>query len=72
MLTATLTWLSTSLCLGHLALLGYCQKWMIFLLSLPRNAFMPMAIGRIDFCKGLGWDSKIFFAADMASVITRI
>jgi len=34
-----LTWSSIRLCLGHLALLGQYQKWILFLLSLLRKVW---------------------------------
>ena len=70
--SATLTCSSTSLCLGHWALLGYCQKYMLFLRSFSKNDFMDDVIGRMAFWRGLGHDSRIYLAAEMASVTTRI
>ena len=65
-----LTWLSTSWCLGHFALLGQYQKLILFLLSLLKNVLIADASRMNMFWRGSTLDSKIFLAAAMESVMT--
>ena len=65
-----LTWLSTSWCLGHLALLGQYQKWILFLPSFLRKVSTAKAIGIKMFWRGSTLDSRIFLVAVMESVMT--
>ena len=65
-----LTWSSTSLCLGHSALLGQYQKRILFLPSLLRNVLIADAKGMNMFWRGSTLNSRIFFAAAMESVMT--
>ena len=67
-----LTWSSTSLCLGHSALLGQYQKWILFLLSLLRKVWTVDAKGINMFRRGLTLNSRIFLTAAMESVMTVI
>ena len=64
------TWSSTSWCLGHLALLGQCKKWILLLPSFPKKFFIAEEIGIKIFWRGLTLDSRIFFAVTMESVMT--
>ena len=66
---SALTWLSTSWCLGYLALLGQNQNWILFLLSLLKKELTAEVTGMNMFCRGSILDSKIFLAATMESVI---
>ena len=67
-----LTWSSTSLCLGHSALLGQYQKWILFLLSLLRKVWTVDAKGINMFRRRLTLNSRIFLTAAMESVMTVI
>ena len=67
-----LTWLSMSLCLGYLALLGQNQNWILFLLSFLKKKSIA-DVTRINmFWRGSVLDSKIFFAAAIESVMTMM
>ena len=65
------TWSSTSLCLGHLALLGQNQNWILFLPSFLKESIADVT-GMNMFWRGSVLDSKTFFAAAMESVITMM
>ena len=65
-----LTCSSTSLCLGHLALLGQYQKCILFLLSLPKKDLIAEVSRMTMFWRELTLDSKIFLPAVIKSVMT--
>ena len=69
---SALTWLSTSLCLGHLALLGQNQNWILFLLSLLKKESIADVTRMNMFWRGSVLDSKIFFATVIESVMTMM
>ena len=67
-----LTWSFTSLCLGHLALLGQNQNWILFLPSFLKKESIAAVTRMNMFWRGLVLDSKTFFAVAMESVITMM
>ena len=58
-----------SWCLGHLALLGQNQNWILFRPSLLKKELTTEVTGINMFYRGLILDSKIFLAAIMESVM---
>ena len=67
---SALTWSSMSLCLGHLALLGQNQNWILFLPSFLKKESIADVTGMNMFWRGSVLDLKIFFAAAIESVMT--